>query len=471
MVLPVDLITFEAYFYGAMRTLRALIPLSLLLNACVFIDDYDKFQLSEGLADSGAGTDDGGTGDGGTEPPLDCVDGTFETPLSSMPFDTSAGADEGETSCGGVAAPELTFEWTAPSAGHYRFTATGDGFEPILAIREGSCEGPELECEATPIGETSAVIARYVEAGQRLLLVVDGRSGGSGTGELLVERPGCPAIQLVEAVLPVEHGTAVGAPYDGWSCPGDSSLNVRSYRYTAEADGLYSFLAEGQDGYPELQLEAGPFCGAPVAQCGSASPPAGWPNDRRAEVIREMHAGESITLVAKGRGGDLAYSLDVDRLGDAACGDGPLDVSGPMEVSLPEDGPHRVVPSCGTASATDWDGTVRPNPDANFTMDLPPPDPGCSFGCTISIEAGFPFAVARSFASRDSGCPFTENSCIRSETVNVEPPLHQAEIHLDGSEHLQTITVQRLIYPETAPPQFLPTTDELAITTSCFGIC
>lgn len=50
------------------------------------------------------------------------------------------------SSCGGDGAPEQGFVWTAPHSGTFRFLTSGTDFDPVLYVRENSCDGLEIAC-------------------------------------------------------------------------------------------------------------------------------------------------------------------------------------------------------------------------------------------------------------------------------------------------------------------------------------
>ncbi len=69
-------------------------------------------------------------------------------------------------SCEEQAAWDLTYSWTAPYQGHFRFTAESAGIEPILAVFD-ECFGEELACELNP-----SEVDLWLDEGQPVVLVV-----------------------------------------------------------------------------------------------------------------------------------------------------------------------------------------------------------------------------------------------------------------------------------------------------------
>src|SRR5690606_13335093 len=147
----------------------------------------------------------------------------------------------------------------------------------------------------------------HVTQGTRVLAVVDGIGGDSGSATLDVSAVTCPAIQLTTALLPVEHSTVGRDVYPMMGCTEDA-FGARTYRFTAPEDGHYSFVALGRAGFqPSLMLEEGPACGGAVLQCNRAH------DDLRAEVLRSLRAGEHVTIVISGSEGEGTFLLDVTR--------------------------------------------------------------------------------------------------------------------------------------------------------------
>ncbi|MDH5672577.1 MAG: S8 family serine peptidase [Myxococcales bacterium] len=97
--------------------------------------------------------------------------------------DRTAGAGDGdEGSCGGAGQQEVSFGWTAPASDVYSFEVSSADGTASLYLRDGDCRGPELGCASQAEGSR---IERMLEAGQRVVVVVDGLSG-AGRFELAI---------------------------------------------------------------------------------------------------------------------------------------------------------------------------------------------------------------------------------------------------------------------------------------------
>jgi hypothetical protein len=75
-------------------------------------------------------------------------------------------ADSTTASCAPASTLEHTIRWTAPAAGTYRFRSA---FQDV-AIFDGSCDGPELGCDANEVGVA-------LRAGQSVVVALEGNGG------------------------------------------------------------------------------------------------------------------------------------------------------------------------------------------------------------------------------------------------------------------------------------------------------
>jgi hypothetical protein len=126
---------------------------------------------------------------------IDCADpdcaascsgdnGCIATSLgSALGINIATGITQGQGSaggsCGGADAPEAVLGWTAPRAGTYLIDTTGSHFGTVVYARDGSCDGPELDCNNyASDGDAQVVLA--LSAGQTVVIYVDGRYHNSG---------------------------------------------------------------------------------------------------------------------------------------------------------------------------------------------------------------------------------------------------------------------------------------------------
>ncbi len=104
--------------------------------------------------------------------------------------DTCSAASDA-TCGGGGRGGERTFQWTAPTAGMYRFSTMTDGedtYDTVLSVREG-CGGAELACSDDSGESTLSQIELALTAGQSVVVVLDAYAPtDSGRWVLNVER-------------------------------------------------------------------------------------------------------------------------------------------------------------------------------------------------------------------------------------------------------------------------------------------
>lgn len=176
------------------RALAWLPALVLAGIACGIESDEIGYDGADDVGDEGPGDtaldDEAGEGtDGNTEagatdadtgePPncADLTDQVLELGTISIEVDTDDGL---VGSCGGDG-PEAVFEFTAGTAGDYRFVVTEAAFTPVLYVVT-ECEPlDELACDADN-GEVTVAL----EADQVVWLVVDS-SEGQGSASLTAE--------------------------------------------------------------------------------------------------------------------------------------------------------------------------------------------------------------------------------------------------------------------------------------------
>ncbi len=116
----------------------------------------------------------------------ECVDDVLVTGVPSGGDSTTEGQpDHFAPSCGGPGAPEVVLQWVADEAGTVTIDTEGSGYDALVAVYDG-CEGAELACNDDGAGSLQARVELVVEAGQVLLIVVDGYDGAAGPFTLQV---------------------------------------------------------------------------------------------------------------------------------------------------------------------------------------------------------------------------------------------------------------------------------------------
>lgn len=172
-------------------------------------DDFDCYeQCHELVCDDGLDDDSDGLADCSDDEcacdPACVVSSCPDQDLGSALGDAIASgtippgscSEQSGASCGsGGAGPDVTFRWTAPSAGTYRFT-TYDGsgslstYDTMLYVLDGSCAGPELACNDDSAGGVQSEVTVTLSAGQTVIIVLDAYyEGDSGDYVLNASMP------------------------------------------------------------------------------------------------------------------------------------------------------------------------------------------------------------------------------------------------------------------------------------------
>jgi len=100
---------------------------------------------------------------------------------------TTRGAGALAGICGGAGAPDAAFSWTAPRAGTYRIHTGGAGYNTVLYVRDGACDGAEVACNDDAEKTFQSQLSVTLRAGQTVVIVVDGADGGAGAFEISIE--------------------------------------------------------------------------------------------------------------------------------------------------------------------------------------------------------------------------------------------------------------------------------------------
>ncbi|MEM9191220.1 MAG: hypothetical protein AAGF12_18760, partial [Myxococcota bacterium] len=91
-------------------------------------------------------------------------------------------SDDTRPSCRGGTASDLAFGWTAPATGRFTFDTIGSSFDTVLYLLS-SCGGAELPgaCDDDSGGGTTSSITLPLNAGQSIVIVVDGFGTAEGS--------------------------------------------------------------------------------------------------------------------------------------------------------------------------------------------------------------------------------------------------------------------------------------------------
>lgn len=395
----------------------------------VTTSDASTTGTTDGTSSSSTGPDETGSDSstGGVEL-LECVDALLDPPLGAAvaSVDTQRNRDDFEGSCGGETAKDAAFQWIAPFTDYFVFDTSGSEFDTALYLLRG-CEGEEVACSDNAQGGVSSRLVRRVDAGEQLVIVVDGETGADGSAVLNVNPVACPSADLEGEALPGTFTNIAGTNTFTPSC-GTGSGQERAFRYTAEETGLHSFRATSAEFQPIMNLQVGAECGGEDLQCSISNQ-----GEVGGEVIRNLQAGDAVTLIVDSAGGTGDFELDVDFLPDT-CPSASL--AGPVLGTITES-PHAMTTSCGNIGEFS-NGMVDLFGAATFGWTSPGQN-GTNSGCDIIVSTGFPAAVSLQAGATCSGA---EEQCSTS-TFDDDLGRYVASVsvgHIPVTDYTVTVT-------------------------------
>ena len=316
---------------------------------------------------------------------LECVEEILDPALGSpvATVGTQTTGSDFTGSCGGNNTNDVAFQWIAPYTDYFIFDTEGSTFDTVLYLLDGDCEGSEIACNDNEhdTATHSRVIAR-MEQGQQVVVVVDGLAGETGDAVLNINPVTCPAADLTGQALPATFSNAGGTNEFSSSCGGAGNPE-RTFRFTAQEDGLYRFRATSSAFTPILTLQDGPACGGPDLQCNRSPGAVG------ATVVRNLEAGQSVTIVVDSFDGSGTFEIDAVNL-NLPC---PVEELGydPISGTITDFEPHMTT-SCGPAGSV-YSGEVTPFPAVTYGWTSPGMQ-GSNSACLITYTGGFPAALS-----------------------------------------------------------------------------
>ncbi|MFN7146152.1 MAG: hypothetical protein ACK4YP_20440, partial [Myxococcota bacterium] len=98
---------------------------------------------------------------------------------------TVGGGDDATPSCVASSAEDVVYAWIAPMTDEWTFELTGSSFDTAIYLL--TAEGTELVCADDGAGDGAARASAMLNAGQLVLVVVDGAGSASGDYALLID--------------------------------------------------------------------------------------------------------------------------------------------------------------------------------------------------------------------------------------------------------------------------------------------
>ncbi len=182
---------------------RLVLPINAGEAMIVVVDGYEPADVGQGtllvsmaevLCEDGGDEDGDGLADC-SDPDCrlaptcmgqDCPQREFSGQIPETLRGTTSGDGMlGDATCsnGGNRGPEETFSFVAANSGKYWFDTIGSDFDTIVYVREHYCTGREIACDDDSGGDGTSRLLVELEAGQEIVVVVDGwkRDGGDFT--------------------------------------------------------------------------------------------------------------------------------------------------------------------------------------------------------------------------------------------------------------------------------------------------
>ncbi|MDC0680585.1 MXAN_6577-like cysteine-rich protein [Sorangium atrum] len=211
--------------------------------------------------------------------------------------------------CGAADSPDASYAFTAPAAGKYVFDTFGSGFNTILELHDGACDGDVLTCSDDSGGGSQSRATVELSAGQKVVAVIDGFEGARGPYTLNVAAwapPACPMADLGSTYPQTVTGHTSGL--DGVlqpACSMSDSPEV-SYSFTAPIAGRYTFDTLGSTFNTVLHVHDGSCTGASLGCNDDAE------GSYQSQVSTPLAQGQTAVVVVDGASGKHgAYTLNV----------------------------------------------------------------------------------------------------------------------------------------------------------------
>lgn len=391
-----------------------------------------------------------GPGESTGEPPLACVDGVLDPPLGAAVAmaDTAPAGDDFTGSCGGAGSADVAYQWDAPYDGFFVLDTQGSDFDTVLYALDGACDGTAIACSDNGDGVAYSQIIASFDASQRVVVVLDGNAGESGTAQLNINPVDCPAADVSDQLLPQDFSNVAGSNVHGGSCGGDG-VPERAFRWTAPSDGLFRVRASSEDFTPAVYLETGPVCGGPLLGCNADG------GIGRGEVVRALAAGAYVVVQVDSQGGTGDFTLDITEV-TGMCPASALDGAFSGIITDYDD---VMTSTCGQDGYVDGPTTVT-QPDLTLSW-MSPGMVGANSGCDLVVTTGFPASAAL----QEGACDGPESQCVTSTFDDAQ------------MRHVSTVSVGHippteftLVVSPTSPSYFGWLDAQVSIEVSCWAI-
>ncbi|MEO8844596.1 MAG: hypothetical protein ABI591_20985 [Kofleriaceae bacterium] len=109
--------------------------------------------------------------------PASCANFSLGSTLGAVASGSTSGHPDTYKTCGGAGSPDVSYAWTAPSAGQYTIDVCNgpdQSFDSALTVYDGGCTGTRLACDDDGCGTFLSRTRVTLTSGQLVVIVVDG---------------------------------------------------------------------------------------------------------------------------------------------------------------------------------------------------------------------------------------------------------------------------------------------------------
>jgi hypothetical protein len=100
-------------------------------------------------------------------------------------LNTCTASNQWTTTCGNGSSRDISYLWTVPQTGSYRFSTVGSNFDTVLEIRNYNATTQVLGCNDDATDKLESRISfPSLTAGTRLLITIEGYAGECGVARL-----------------------------------------------------------------------------------------------------------------------------------------------------------------------------------------------------------------------------------------------------------------------------------------------
>ncbi|AUX41174.1 hypothetical protein SOCE26_025810 [Sorangium cellulosum] len=358
--------------------------------------------------------------------PVVCAPTALEPVVPQTVAGMTRGLDDSVFSaCDSGSSADATYTFTAPEPGRYVFNASSQD-EMVVEVLDGStCTSDSLSCRW---GYREARTVAELAAEQTVLVAVSGAEAALDEFTLdIFLAPACPAQDLGTTVPQTVTGSNEGLPDVISSCFTSESGGEATYRFTAPADGLYTFDATDSRFPAVLEVREDSCAGDMIACVDSSS------GDARSTL--SLLAGQSVVLVVDSHGETGDFELDIY---EQLCPVIDLGTAAPQTVTgTTADAPDLLEPICSFFEGPEATYRFTAPADALYVFDTT----GSAIDTVLDVRDGTctgPSLKCNDDAAGEDEGTDSRVSLLLSEGQSVVIAVESDE--LDGGEYTLNIT-------------------------------